>query len=38
MKIYLTKSKVKKVYLIVMANIFTAPVEIDVRYDIKGTL
>lgn len=38
MRIYKSKTKIKKVNIIVMANIFQTPLEIDVRYDIKGSL
>lgn len=38
MRIYKSKTNTKKVYLTVMANIFISPIEIDVRYDIKGSL
>lgn len=37
MRIYKSKTKIRKVYLTVMANIFTSTIEIDVRYDIKGS-
>lgn len=38
MRISQTKSQVKKIYLIVIANLFISPLEIDVRYDIKGSM
>ena len=36
MKIYLSKTETKKVYLIVICNLFETGLEVDMRYDIKG--
>ena len=36
MKLYKSKNKVKKIYFLIMANLFSTPLEIDLRYDLKG--
>lgn len=38
MKLYKSKSKVQKIYFLIMANLFSTPLEIDLRYDLKGFL
>jgi len=36
-KLFKSKNKSQKLYFIIMANLFITPLEIDVRYDIKGS-
>lgn len=37
MKLYKSKTKVQKIYFLIMANLFSTPLEIDIRYDLKGS-
>jgi len=36
MKLYKSKQEVHKIYFLIMANLFSTPLEIDLRYDLKG--
>ena len=37
-KLFKSKNKSQKLYFVIMANLFTTPLEIDLRYDLKGSL
>ena len=36
MKLYKSKKEGHKIYFLIMANLFSTPLEIDLRYDLKG--
>ena len=36
-KLFKSKNKSQKLYFVIMANLFTTPLEINVRYDLKGS-
>lgn len=38
MKLFRTKNTIQKIYFLIMANLFSTPLEIDLRYDLKGIL
>ena len=38
MKFFKTKSSSSNMYFIIMGNLFSTPLEIDVRYDLKGII
>jgi 1-phosphatidylinositol-4-phosphate 5-kinase len=38
MKFFKTKTSFKKIYFIIMGNLFSTPLELDLRYDLKGSV
>lgn len=36
-KLFKSKNKSEKLYFVILANLFTSPLEIDLRYDLKGS-